>query len=291
MRWLFPLAALVIGLAVPAAHAGRAPDTTTIRFFYRAHDGRERPALLMLPRDYDGQLIPLVISPHGRGLGAGANARFWGNLPGEGNFAVVNPGGQGRRLAQYSWGDPGQIDDLARMPWIVERQGVRVDFRRIYAVGGSMGGQETLLLVARHPALLAGAVAFDPATDMARRYRDFSTMRNGATLRELARYEIGGTPAQVPLAYRERSPDAYIDALAYSGVPLQIYWSVADRVISDQYDEAALLAADIRSANPTAKLWDFEGDWQHTAEMQSDRRLPRALERFGLLRPSSEQIA
>ena len=37
-----------------------------------------------------------------------------------------------------------------------------------------MGGQETLLLVARHPHLLAGAAAFDPATDMARRYRDFA---------------------------------------------------------------------------------------------------------------------
>ena len=67
-------------------------------------------------------------------------------------------------------------------------------------------------------------------------------------------------------------------------MPLQIYWSVADRVISDQVDEAALLAADIRTANPAARLWDFEGDWQHTAEMQSDRRLPRALARFGLLR-------
>jgi hypothetical protein len=87
----------------------------------------------------------------------------------------------------------------------------------------------------------------------------------------------------VPGAYRERSPDAYVDAIAFSGVPLQIYWSVRDRVISDQVDEAALLAADIRTINPAAKLWDFEGAWNHTAEMQADRRLPRALERFGLL--------
>jgi poly(3-hydroxybutyrate) depolymerase len=288
MRWLVLVVAL---LFVPIAHAGRRPDTRVIRFFYRAHDGRERPALLLLPKDYDGESIPLVISPHGRGLSANANARFWGNLPGEGDFAVVNPGGEGRRLADYSWGDPGQIDDLARMPQIVEAHGVHVDLHRVYAIGGSMGGQETLLLVARHPGLLAGAVAFDPATDMARRYRDFSTMRNGATLRALARDEIGGTPSQVPIAYLERSPDAYVDALAYSGVPLQIYWSLADRVISDQVDEAALLAARIRSVNPYAKLWDFEGDWQHTAEMQSDRRLPRALERFGLLRRSSAQIA
>jgi hypothetical protein len=30
-------------------------------------------------------------------------------------------------------------------------------------------------------------------------------------------------------------------------------------------------------------VWDFEGDWQHTAEMRPMRRLPRALARFGLL--------
>ena len=281
---------LALAILIPVAVAQGTPRTAAtrvIRFFYRSHNGRLRPALLLLPASYDGDSIPLVISPHGRGVSAVANARFWGNLPGEGNFAVVNPGGEGRRLRQYSWGDPGQIDDLARMPGLVRRLGVRVDPRRVYAIGGSMGGQETLLLVARHPALLAGAVAFDPATDMARRYRDFAHLRDGRTLRRLARIELGGTPAQVPGAYRERSPDAYVDAIAFSGVPLQIYWSVRDRIISDQVDEAAQLAADILTVNPAAKLWDFEGAWDHTAEMQARHRLPRALARFGLL-PSSD---
>ena len=132
-------------------------------------------------------------------------------------------------------------------------------------------------------ALLAGAVAFDPATDMARRYRDFARLRDGRGLQQLARRRARRDAGPVPGAYRERSPDAYVDAIAFSGVPLQIYWSVRDRIIADQVDEAALLAADIRSVNPAAKLWDFEGAWDHTAEMQSDRRLPRALRRFGLL--------
>ena len=284
MKWFVVSVALAMLVSVATAQRALGGDTTrTVRFLYRAHDGRLRPAWLLLPMDYRGGPIPLVISPHGRGVSAAVNARFWGDLPAEGDFAVVNPGGEGRRLRQYSWGDPGQIADLARMPRIVERHGVQVDPRRIYAVGGSMGGQETLLLVARYPGLLAGAVAFDPATDMARRYRDFARLRDGRELQKLARAELGGTPSQVPGAYLERSPDAYVDALAFSGVPLQIYWSVRDRIISDQVDEAALLAAELRSANPTVKLWDFEGDWDHTAEMQSDRRLPRALTRFGLL--------
>ena len=286
MKWLIGLVAFAVLIPVATAQEAAAPATRAIRFLYRAHDGRDRPAWLLLPASYDGNSIPLVISPHGRGVSAAVNTRFWGNLPAEGNFAVVNPGGEGRRLGQYSWGDPGQINDLARMPEIVEHLGVRVDPRRIYAIGGSMGGQETLLLVAQHPGLLAGAVAFDPATDMARRYRDFARLRDGRTLQRLARVELGGTPAEVPAAYRVRSPDAYVDAIAFSGVPLQIYWSVRDRIISDQVDEAALLAADILSVNPAARLWDFEGAWDHTAEMQSRHRLPRALARFGLLPPS-----
>jgi pimeloyl-ACP methyl ester carboxylesterase len=280
MRWL--LAVLVAAAVVPAAGAA-SPGTRLIKFDYRAHNGVMRPAWLLLPSGYDGGAIPLVISPHGRGVSGAENARFWGDLPGEGGFAVVNPGGEGRRLGDYSWGDPGQISDLARMPAIVERHGVHVDPHRIYAIGGSMGGQETLLLVARDPQLLAGAIAFDPATDMARRYRDFARLRGGRLLQSLARRELGGTPASSAEAYRARSPDDYLDAIAYSGVPLQIYWSMRDRIIADQPVEAALLAADVRSINPAARLWDFEGAWRHTAEMQSTRRLPRALARFGLL--------
>src|SRR5581483_1555405 len=105
---------------------------------------------------------------------------------------------------------------------------------RIYAFGGSMGGQETLLLLARYPHLLAGAAAFDPATDMARRYRDFAALPNGKTLQRLAREEIGGTPAQVPQAYVVRSPDHYARTIAESGVPLQLFWSSRDRIIRDQ---------------------------------------------------------
>jgi pimeloyl-ACP methyl ester carboxylesterase len=259
------------------------PTTRAIRIRYRAHDGRLRPAWLLLPARYRGRPIPLVISPHGRGVGARLTARLWGDLPGEGGFAVICPAGEGRRLQYYSWGARGQIADLARMPEIAAAAGVRVDPRRIYAVGGSMGGQETLLLLAEHPHLLAGAVAFDPATDMRRRYFDFATLKYGRLLQRLAREEIGGTPARDPLAYELRSPDHYIEQIAGSGVPLQLYWSPRDRVIVDQRLETRMLAIDVRRDDPDARLWDFSGDWEHTAEMQADRRLPRALARFGLL--------
>ena len=278
------VALAVCGAAAAAESPVRPTPVTELRLIhYRAHDGVVRPAWLMLPAGYDGRPIPLVISPHGRGVDENEDALLWGDLPGEGGFAVIVPGGEGRRLHWFSWGAPGQIADLARMPAIARANGVDVERRRVYAFGGSMGGQETLLLLARHPHLLAGAAAFDPATDMARRYRDFAALPHGRQLQALARREIGGTPTQVPAAYAVRSPDHFAAAIARSGVPLELYWSSRDRIIRDQRVETGRLAAMIHRDDRHERLWDFHGDWSHTAEMRWNRRLPRALARFGLL--------
>jgi poly(3-hydroxybutyrate) depolymerase len=280
--------ALAVMLAPEGTAAGAVlqpapPQPLRRTILYRAHNGSYRQAVLLLPHGYRGHAIPLVISPHGRGVTAAANARLWGDLPDAGDFAVINPAGQGRRLGLYSWGDRGQISDLARMPAIVESHGVDIDPNRIYAVGGSMGGQETLLLAALHPHLLAGAVAFDPATNMARRYWDFAKLPGGQHLQELARLEIGGTPLTDPAAYAARSPETYARRLAMSGVPIELYWSSRDRVIADQVDESAVLISEILGWNPKAPIISFHGEWQHSAEMHVDTRLPAALERLGLL--------
>jgi dienelactone hydrolase len=281
--------ALLALAAVSTSPAERSHTGTQVRVWsvhYRSHGGVARSAYIVLPAWYgpnDNPPIPLVISPHGRGVSARANAALFGSLPARGSFGVISPEGQGRKLEGYSWGSAGQIDDLARMPAIVRAHGVNVDPHRIYAIGGSMGGQETLLLLARHPHLLAGAAAFDPDTDMARRYWDFADLPGGATLQELAREEIGGTPLTDPTAYAVRSPDTYARQIALSGVPLLLYWSTRDRVITDQVDETGALANEILGWNPEAPLTVFRGEWRHTAEMRWSRRLPGALVRFGLL--------
>jgi hypothetical protein len=255
---------------------------------YIAHDGLRRRAYVVLPRWYgpaDHPPIPLVISPHGRGIGARANARRWGNLPALGSFAVVSPQGQGRRLMLFAWGDPGDIGDLARMPGIVEAAlpWLRIDRRRIYAFGSSMGGQETLLLVARHPRLLAGAAAFDAATNLAARYRAFPHLHHGRWLRGQLLLEVGGTPRTDPRAYRLRSPLFYARRIAESGVPLQIWWSRADRVVRDQGSQSGLLYRRILRWNPSAPVVEVVGDWAHSADFRAITRLPFALRRFSLL--------
>ena len=260
-----------------------------VRVSYCAYDGRRRVALLVLPRWYGPKrhpAIPLVISPHGRGITPRDNTHFWGGLPAFGPFAVVNPEGQGRRLTLYSWGWRGQIDDLARMPAILKRAlpWFHVDRGRVYAVGSSMGGQETLLLVALHPKLLTAAAVMDSATDMAARYRQFPLIRGGVRLQRLARIEIGGTPATAPAAYAARSPIAFVRQLALSGVPLHMWWSLRDRVVVDQNQESGRLYRAILRANPEAPVTRWVGRWAHSREMHALARLPLALVRLRLIK-------
>ena len=255
---------------------------------YTAHDGLLRHAYVLLPAWYgpnDDPPLPLVISPHGRGVWAIQNAARWGDLPTRGGFAVVNPEGQGRVLTLDSWGDPGEIGDLSRMPGIVERAlpWLHIDRRRVYAFGTSQGGQETLLLAAEHPRLLAGAAAFDAPTNMAARYAAVLHLRRGIWLRSAMRREVGGTPRLDGRAYRLRSPIDWAHRLAFSHVPLQIWWSRSDRVVVDQRSESGALYRAIERLNPAAPVVQVIGAWRHSSEFAADGKLPQALRLFGLL--------
>lgn len=255
---------------------------------YTAWNGARRTAYVVVPRWYSPRRdppLPLVISPHGRGIEARDNPHFWGGLPAFGPFMVISPEGQGRVLTRYSWGWRGQIDDLARMPQIAARvfPWLRIDRRRIYAVGSSMGGQETLLLVARHPALLAGAAALDSDTDMRARYYAFPGLRDGITLQAFARLEVGGTPSAVPRAYALRSPIDWARAIARSGVPLHIWWSTRDRIVRNQRSESGRLFRVVRALHPRAAVTEYVGTWAHSHEFRASARLPLALLRLDLI--------
>jgi poly(3-hydroxybutyrate) depolymerase len=268
-------------LLAPSAHAG----VKTLAFSYRAHNGVVRPAYLVLPAWYGPQrhpAIPLVISPHGRGVNARYNLRFWGGIAARGPFAVVAPDGQGRRLGPaYSWGYRGQIDDLARMPALVRRAfpWLRIDAGRVYAIGDSMGAQEALLLAAR--GRLAGVAAFDPVSDMAARYRAWGVTEGEMDLPAKARIEFGGTPSSAPWLYRARSPIAYAAAIARRRTPVQLWWSTRDAVITD-HDVQSLRFYD-RLVALHARVARVVGDWAHGHAMHPETSLPAALACFGLI--------
>lgn len=287
-------AALLLLLAVtPVAHASRRVPMLTVkrvRFDYVTHDGKTSYALVLLPGWYGPKrhpALPLIVAPHGRNTFPESTAKRWRDLATRGKFAVVLPAGQGRVYQLDSWGYSGQIDDLARMPQLVERAVpyFHILRHRVYAIGDSMGGQEVLLLLATHPRLLAGAIAFDPPVDMADRYYAFPSLKYGRGTQKRARIEIGGTPTQVPEAYAIRSPINYVRQIAFSRVPLELWWSIDDRVITDQSSQAGRLYQEIKLANPAAPVSPYVGRWHHTAEGIAGTQLPDALARIGLVPP------
>jgi len=196
---------------------------------YLAWDGATtRQAWIVLPSGWGPTSrpapAPLVISPHGRNnLGWSNAVTYWQNLPGDGRFILVCPDGLGRAhdratdpydqppsdAGLFSYGYPKEIDDLARMPQIVEATlpWLRVDRERVYALGSSMGGQETLLLAARYPhalasgtGRLAGAAAFDAPCDLAAQcaYLTHAAMTvegNPPGVAALMLEEVGAKPA------------------------------------------------------------------------------------------------
>ena len=279
-----PLLRELIGFKVRYKNliATKAGLVRSVSVSYTAWNGARRSAVLVLPKWYGPKIHPaiaLVISPHGRGGTAQGNAGLWGGLPAFGPFAVVNPEGQGRKLTAYSWGWRGEIDDLARMPKLLEAAlpWFHIDRSRVYAIGSSMGGQETLLLAALHPKLLTGAAPLDSTTDMSARYQAFAALPNGAALQRLLRIEIGGTPTRAPRAYAARSPISYVHQLATNGVPIDIWWSRNDKVVVNQNQESGRLYRAIIRANPRAPVEQFVGTWAHSHEMHPLARLPLAL--------------
>ena len=286
----------------PAPFVGQASPAQSprrIEIQYTAHNGNSRNAVVLLPHGYapgNNPPIPLVIAPHGRGHTGAMDAPRYGNLPSIGNFAVVNPDGEGRRLHLYSWGARGQIADLARMADIVESAlpWVHIDRSRLYAIGGSMGGQETLLLVGEYPHLLAGASAVDGVIDFPLQYRNYPRLpcdaacrarpgNFGVRMQKRAVREIGGTPRSVPRLYAERSPLTYATAIASSCTRLQIWWSRDDKIVMDSAKQSGRLFESLRLLNPHGPVDEYVGHWPHTRALRARTDLPRMLAGLGLL--------
>jgi pimeloyl-ACP methyl ester carboxylesterase len=158
-----------------------------------------------------------------------------------------------------------------------------------------MGAQESLLLLARHPRLLAGVAAFDSVTDFALQYREFPRLgcdrrclahlqgKLGEMLQGMARREVGGSPLHARLAWRLRSPISYVRRIATSNVPLELWWSSKDAIVLNQARQSKRLFDEIRRLNPQAPVTAYQGYWRHSAEMRHNTRLPLALAQLGLL--------
>src|SRR5438034_10904059 len=92
--WCLAVLVCLTGITAFAGASGDGWEQVQVRvvtFHYRTHDGFRRAAHVVLPDWYgprNNPKIPLIISPHGRGVSALENVNRWDNLPALGSFAV-----------------------------------------------------------------------------------------------------------------------------------------------------------------------------------------------------------
>ena len=243
---------------------------------YFAWNGRPRTAVVVLPRDYlpgaADEALPCIVEARGRNFSPASHARCWRDLPSTRGFIVICADSSGRRDPANSWGVAGQIDDLAELPAVVEASipWVKVDRQRLYVVGPSMGGTETLMAIALHPDVFAAGICVDGVADLAARYREYALV-DRLDDRRLMRAEIGGTPRQVPFKYAVRSPSHYAGTLAFCGVPSTIWWSTDDTLVIHQATtQTGKLYERIRTLSPDSPVTQRIGTGHHSTMLLTD---------------------
>ncbi len=188
--------------------------------------GAERvPALLGVPKTPNGSAVVwLHGGPHSETTDSFSPA-VQAYL--DEGFVVLAPNyhgssGLGRAWANSVVGDPmtRELADLAAArQYLLEAHLARSG--AIFPVGWSYGGYLTLCALAFQPDLWAGGIAGAPIADFAMQYDDARAALRGWTV-----MLFGGTPAEKPALYRDRSPLARAEAIR---APLLIFAGKNDR--------------------------------------------------------------
>ena len=235
-------------------------------------DGCELRVDVYSPAGTSGHPLPLLLAPHAitwtaaedyhgglQGLMRKYHRGYYG-LPDKYGVLIAMPHGHHHREALCSLAGPEQIADMAHLIDALDDHGYRVDQRRVYACGLSMGAQEALVLAGKHPDRIAGVVAFNPIVDLAAWHEELATsevpgIKEYDTARRIAN-EVGGLPSEVPEAYAIRSALHFVREL--SQVPTLIVWSEQDLIVPRQVTHHTLpLYKAIKQLNVNSPIAEY----------------------------------
>jgi acetyl esterase/lipase len=157
-----------------------------------------------------------------------------------------------RHAPRWKW--PAQIQDVrSALGWIrahaAEYDG---DASRLVLVGRSAGAQ--LALVAAYesaPADIAGVISFYGPTDLAEGWR-VPPRPDPLNVRTVLETYLGGTPDQIPEAYREASPIAYVSAKV---PPTLLLYGGRDHIVEARFGRS--LNDRLRAAGATSFLLEL----------------------------------
>lgn len=163
-------------------------------------------------------------------------------------FVVIAPeyrGSIGHGQSLYDAIDYGgaEIDDVVTAAGVLASRYPAVDPKRIGIIGWSHGGLIALLSVFRNPLTFASAVAIVPVTNLFQRLAYKGVDEHRALIDPHNRF--GGTPAEQPAVYRDRSPLFQIDRLR---IPLRVH--IADNDQDVNIEEGMQLVDALRARQP-----------------------------------------
>lgn len=136
-----------------------------------------------------------------------------------------------------------EIDDVVTAVSVLTLRYPTVDPARIGIIGWSHGGLISLLSIFRNPSTFASAVAIVPVTNLFQRLAYKGVEEHRALIDPQNRF--GGTPAEQPGVYRDRSPLFQIDRLR---IPLRVH--IADNDQDVNIEEAMPLVDALRARQP-----------------------------------------
>jgi len=163
-------------------------------------------------------------------------------------FVVIAPEyrgsiGYGQQLYDAIDYGGAEVDDVVTAAGVLALRFPAVDARRIGIIGWSHGGMIALLSIFRNPRTFAAGVAVVPVTNLFHRLAVKGVEEHRALIDPHNR--LGGTPAQRPSVYRDRSPLFHVDRLR---IPLRVH--VADNDPDVNIEEGMQLVDALRARQP-----------------------------------------
>lgn len=184
----------------------------------------QHEAFIQMPNDYNpNTTYPIILFFHGRG----GNANwFLRAKKGDLNLFLSKTRQRGYIFVAPDYGSDSWMNAHAENLTLelldFLNKNLSLNPKRLYVMGGSMGGGATLTFAARHAEKVSAACDIFGVTDFIRFYNDGNYNQSIASA-------FGGSPEQCPEVYRQRSAVYNIDSL--KTVPLLIIHGDKDTTV------------------------------------------------------------
>jgi len=220
--------------------SSQAEFNLTDQVFKAAFDGSDQRYVELLPKDFQvGSPYDLMIGLHGHGsdrwqfaTGGCSECQAFRTTAAKNKMIAVSPDYR----ARTSWMGPAAEADMIQM---IGKLRNKYAIRKVYLIGGSMGGTSALTFAALHPELIDGVTAMNGHANHLE-YENFQF--------HIAE-SFGGSKAAIPEEYKKRSAEYWPEKLI---MPIAITVGELDKSVPP--DSVIRLAATLKKIGRSVML-------------------------------------